>query len=88
MKKKLLLLIMFTTILLASNEIENETEKKARIAKQLQVDLKKEKKYAKEQVFYTEENYDFSSAEVNPDSLDSIQELENQDDFDMDDVYD
>ena len=48
----------------------------------------KEKKYAKEQTFYSEENYDFKGAEVNPESLKNIKEVQPQYDFDMDDVYD
>jgi hypothetical protein len=49
--------------------------------------MKREEKYAKEQKFYNEKNYDFKSAEVNPDSLKDLPELE-VNDMDMDDVYD
>jgi len=50
--------------------------------------MEKEKKYAKEQVFYQTHNYDFKGAEVNQDSIESIPNIEVQDDFDMDSVYD
>ena len=50
--------------------------------------MENEKKYAKEQIFYSTENYDFKGAEINKDSLDSVPELEPEYDFDMDSVYD
>jgi len=49
--------------------------------------MEKEKKYAKEQTFYTEEKYDLKGAEVNMDSLSNLPDIED-DDFDMDSVYD
>jgi len=55
--------------------------------KQIQKQLQKEKKYAKEQKFYNADEYDFSGAEVNPESLKHIKPIE-VDDMDMDDVYD
>jgi hypothetical protein len=51
--------------------------------------MEKEKKYAKEQRFYTADEYDFKGAEVDPKSLDKIEALEPDYDFDMDTgVYD
>jgi hypothetical protein len=47
----------------------------------------KEKKYSVDQTFYQGNEYDLSGLEVNPDSLDSVPELEIQD-LDMDSVYD
>ncbi len=55
--------------------------------KQIQKQLQKEKKYAQEQKFYNADEYDFSGAEVNPESLKHIKPIE-VDDMDMDDVYD
>ncbi len=54
---------------------------------ELQKQIEKEKKYAKEQKFYQKKEYDLKSMEINPDSLSSIPDTEDEDDFDMDDVY-
>ena len=84
----LALLLVFTTILQASTDSLKEKERQKRIEKQIQTEMEREKKYAKEQVFYQNHNYDFKGAEVNPDSVDSVPDIELQDDFDMDSVYD
>jgi len=55
--------------------------------KELQKQMQKEQKYAKEQKFYQKKDYDLKSMEVNLDSLSSIPDTEDEDDFDMDDVY-
>jgi len=86
MKNFLIFMIASQLLLIADSQPNNS--QKTREAKQLKIDIEKEKKYAEEQVFYMGENYNLKSAEVNPDSLKNIKELENLDDFDMDDVYD
>ena len=73
---------------MASDNAKSDKDRKARAEKQLKKEMENEKKYAKEQTFYSAENYDFKGAEVNKDSLDSVPELEPQYDFDMDSVYD
>lgn len=73
---------------MASESAKSDKERKARAEKQIKKEMENEKKYAKEQTFYSEENYDFKGAEVNKDSLDSVPKLEPQYDFDMDSVYD
>ena len=73
---------------MATESAKSDKERKARAEKQLKKEMENEKKYAKEQTFYSEENYDFKGAEVNKDSLDSIPDLEPQYDFDMESVYD
>lgn len=87
MKKILTFVIIFNSLLLASNDANSESERKKRIEKQVQIEMEKEKKYSKEQTFYSTENYDFKGSEVNPDSLDSVPEIE-VDDFNIDSVYD
>jgi 1-aminocyclopropane-1-carboxylate deaminase/D-cysteine desulfhydrase-like pyridoxal-dependent ACC family enzyme len=62
--------------------------KAQKIEKQLQEQIKKEEKFAKEQRFYQGEHYDLSYAEVDPDVIDSVPLIEPDYDFDMDDVYD
>ena len=84
----LITFLIFTTALSASTNSEKETQRQKRIEKQIKTEMEKEKKYAKEQTFYQTHNYDFKGAEVNQDSIESIPEIEVQDDFDMDSVYD
>ena len=85
MKKNLLFIILVGSTLFASNNSDKEKQK--RIDKQIQIQMKTEKKYAIEQTFYNEENYNFKGAEVNQESLNHVPELE-LDDLDMDSVYD
>ena len=84
MKKIIIVSIVLSTLLFAA---DTQKEQKARSEKQLQIEMEKEKKYAKEQTFYSAENYDFKGAEVNEDSLASVPLIE-VDDFDIDSVYD
>ncbi len=88
MKIFLTFMIIFNLLLMASDSAKSDKDRKARAEKQLKKEMENEKKYAKEQTFYSAENYDFKGAEVNKDSLDSVPELEPQYDFDMDSVYD
>lgn len=81
-------MLMMNSLLVAADKSKSEKEKKSRIEKQIKKEMENEKKYAKEQTFYSEKNYDFKGAEVNKDSLESLPELEPQYDFDMDNVYD
>ncbi len=55
--------------------------------KQVQEQMKREEKYAKEQMFYQGDDYDLSQHDVNKDSLDSIPVIEPDYDFDITDVY-
>ena len=88
MKRISVLMIVLSSLLLAANTKESDIERKKRIEKQMiEQQIKKEKKYAKEQAFYTEKDYDFKAAEVNPESLKSLPVIE-VDDLDMDSVYD
>jgi len=59
-----------------------------KIAKQLKIQMEREKKFAREQTFYQGKDHDLSYAEVDPDSIDSVPIIEPDYDFDMDDVYD
>ena len=88
MKIFLIFMITFNSLLIASSSAKSDKERKSRVEKQIQKEMENEKKYAKEQTFYSAENYDFKGAEVNKDSLDSVPNLEPQYDFDMDSVYD
>ena len=52
----------------------------------LKKQIEREKKYAKEQKFYTDKNYDYKGVEVDPKIVDKVPVIE-VDDMDMDDVY-
>ena len=84
MRLFLTLILIFNTLLLGSTD---DAKKKDRAEKQLKIEMEKEKKYSKERTFYQHNNYDFKGAQVNPDSIDSVPDIE-VDDFDMDSVYD
>ncbi len=82
MKIFLILLLVFSTAMMASSK-ENATKEALKKA------MEQEKKFAQEQKFYTADEYDFKGAEVDPKSLDKIKALEPDYDFDMDEgVYD
>ncbi len=70
------------------NAENNESEKAKRAEQQIEEQMKREEKYAKEQTFYQGKNFDLSELEVDPNSLDAIPDIEPDYDFDMDDVYD
>ncbi|RLA76960.1 MAG: hypothetical protein DRG78_18135 [Epsilonproteobacteria bacterium] len=85
MKKIILLFIAIATMLTASTKEDKDRE--ARVQKQIEIEMKKEQKYSKEQTFYQGQYYDLKGAEVNPDSLDTVPEIP-VDDFNIDSVYD
>ncbi len=78
---------MLSSILLSAETENNNTTKEDRVKKQIEAEIQKEKRYAKEQTFYKGANYNLKGSEVNPDSLSSVPILE-LDDLDMDSVYD
>jgi len=86
MKKTIIFLLVCSSLMMAA---DNST-KKSKISKEaLKKAMEQEKKFAKEQKFYTMDEYDFQGAEVDPKSLDKIKALEPDYDFDMDvGVYD
>ena len=67
---------------------ETNATLKAEISKkQVQEQIEREKKYAKEQVFYQGSDYNLSEAEVDKKSLSGISVMKPDYDFDMDNVY-
>ncbi|MCD6432425.1 MAG: hypothetical protein J7L21_00140 [Sulfurimonas sp.] len=87
MKKILTFVLILNSLLLASDSGDSDIAKKNRLDKQIEIEMQREKKFAKEQTFYQGRNYDLKGSEINPDSLDSLPEME-EDDFDMNSVYD
>jgi predicted esterase YcpF (UPF0227 family) len=72
---------LFVTIFLCLNL--NAANKDNNIKKQMEL----EKKYAKEQKFYMGEDYNLSAVEVDKDTVDQIQAIEPDYDFDITDLY-
>ncbi len=85
----LIVLVLITTINAKdTNSTEhNRSQKEDIIKKQVQEQIKREEKYAKEQIFYQGSDYNLSSSEVNEKSLESIKTIEPDYDFNMDDAY-
>ena len=61
----------------------NQSIKKDKVEKQVQEQMKREKKYAKEQKFYQGSDYNLSAFEIEEDSLPDVPSLEPDYDFDM-----
>ena len=97
MKKLLLgtLLIIFSSVTMFAKDadtnktkVPKETNATSKAEKQLQKQIEREKKFAKEKTFYKGPEYDLSYAEIDPKSLDNIEAIEPDLEFVMDDVYD
>ena len=85
--KFLLLFISLMLMVVVSSADTNSSSAKSITHKQIQEQIEKEKKFAKEKRFYQGNEYDLKGAEVNKESLSKIPVLEPDYDFDMDDVY-
>jgi hypothetical protein len=85
MKFLLAFTVIFNLLIFAANNDANKSQK--RIDEHVKKQMEKEKKYAREQTFYKKDNYDLKGAEVNPESLKTLKEIE-VDDLDMDSEYD
>ena len=65
----------------------NESTSADRTEKQVQEQMKREQKYAREQKFYQGSDYNLSAVEVDEKSLSSIPLIEPDYNFSIDDVY-
>jgi hypothetical protein len=90
MKKKLTLILAFLILQISANANgTDKVEEQKRANKNIQEQMKKEEKYALEQKFYSEKDYDFKGAEVDEETVKAIPDTVNtNDDFDMNSVYD
>jgi hypothetical protein len=86
MKFFLIITVILSLFVFAVADVSN-ISKDEKVKKQIELEMEKERKYSIEQKFYQGAEYDLSDSEVNPDSIDSVPDLEIQD-FDMDSVYD
>ncbi len=84
MKYILIMLIFFSSSLIAQEE--QAIQKDTKMQKALEEAIEQEKKFAEEQKFYQGEEYDLKSHEVDPSSLDNI-EVPEPIEFDMDKAY-
>ena len=67
---------------------DSNSTKKNLLQKHLQEQIEKEKKYAKEKMFYMGKDYNLTEHEVDPNTLKHIKTIEPDYDFDMDEgVY-
>jgi hypothetical protein len=83
--KYFIILLAVSSVLFSANAKELSKKEKEKIA--LEKAMQEEKKFAKEQKFYQGSAYDLKAQEVDASSLDNIESIVPEDDFDMDDVY-
>ncbi|PHS39130.1 MAG: hypothetical protein COB07_06755 [Sulfurovum sp.] len=83
MKKILIFIIIGGSMLLADSNDTNRSQEKTKLNTEIEKQMEKEKKYAKEKAFYQGEDYDLKAHEVDPDILSKIPSLEPDYDFDM-----
>ena len=76
-----------TTIVESNQTVESNISKKDVLKQQVEEQMKREEKYAQEQMFYQGDAYDLKSREINEESLEKLETIEPDFDFDMDDVY-
>jgi len=75
--KKILLSVIVLSILSFADNNQSDTNQTATIEEQQLVEvLRQEKKFAIEQTFYTEKDYDFKGSEVNEKSVESVPIIE------------
>ena len=86
MKKLLIVVVFLTSVLFAGQDSTKDSNIKN---KNIEKQLEKEKKFAKEQSFYKGSDYDLKGAEVNMESVRNLPDVEDTNEgFNMDDVYD
>ena len=83
MKKILIFILIGGALLLADSNDTNRSQEKNKINTEIEKQMEKEKKYAKEKAFYQGKDYDLKSYEIDPDSLPDVPSLEPDYDFDM-----
>ncbi len=62
---------------------DNKSASTSRVEKQIEEQMKREQKYAKEKTFYQGKDYNLKAVEVNPDSLSKIPVIKPDYSFDM-----
>lgn len=86
MKYIFILILVFHPVLFASENSNNNLSTKEKFIKK---QLEKEKKFAKEQRFYSGSNHSLKGYEINEESVKNLPDIPDyNEDFDMNDVYD
>jgi len=89
MQKFMMLMLLCSIPLIAADKKSAPSREHNKTAEAIKKAMEKEKKYAKEQRFYTGKEYDLKEKEVDPDALKNVHVIEPEYDFDMDTgVYD
>lgn len=84
MRYLLLLTFLFQAVIYAQTDTERTLKEK-----NIEAQLKKEKKFFQEQQFYKGKDYDLKSFEVNMESVKNLPDVEDTNaDFNMDHTYD
>ena len=74
--KLFLILTSLSITAFAAADQNQSTHQKEIIQKQIEKQMAREKKYAKEQRFYQGDEYDFKSKEIDPETLKDIKPIE------------
>ena len=83
----LLFPLFFTLLLNAGDNTGSSPDEQNLTKKNLQEQLEREKRYAKEQKFYQGEEYNLSEHKVDPKLVEKVPVIEPDYDFDITDVY-
>jgi len=83
MYKIITIIVIGSSILLADTNDTNQSKEKSKITIEIEKQMEKEKKYAKEKAFYQGKDYHLESYELDPDNLPDVPALEPDYDFDM-----
>jgi DNA primase large subunit len=91
MKKIGVFLFIFGLLFAQENNVTTKAEiKKEEVnltKKNLEEQMKREAKYAKEKTFYQGKDYNLSERKIDPETISKIPTIKPEDDFNMDDVY-
>ena len=83
MYKIFTIIVIGSSLLLADSNDTNNSQEKNKINAEIEKQMEKEKKYAKEKAFYQGADYDLKSYQIDPNSLPDVPSLEPDYDFDM-----
>ena len=95
--KNIALVFIFLTLLMGSNDTNSSIKKvtkdkntsikkdtnSSKLEQNIQKEIEKEKKYKIEQKFYMGDDYNLTEHEIDPSSLDKIEAIEPEYDFEM-----
>lgn len=83
MYKLFIIFVIGSSLLLADSNDTNRSQEKSKVNTEIEKQMEKEKKYAKEKAFYQGKDYDLKSHQLDPNNLPDVPSLKSDDDFDM-----